>query len=210
MKNTLMMVTLLSLGFIAKAQVGINNQTPQATLDVTGKPTETTVMDGIIPPRIDGAQLRAKTYTTAQTGALVYVNTADTSPSGQTAQVTAAGYYYFNGTVWTAVGSGSSSSTQLYQNIRGGVTTVTATSYTLQPNDYVVVTNAAAAVTITLPNLTAADAGRTVLLYNNNTVAQGNVLAPATPFPAAGLTSNLQGRGRTLTWTGTTWLVVGT
>ena len=30
------------------------------TLDVTGKPTDVNVVDGIIPPRITGDQLRAK------------------------------------------------------------------------------------------------------------------------------------------------------
>lgn len=35
-----------------------------------------------------------------QTGALVYVTSADASPSGQTIDVTTVGYYYFNGTQW--------------------------------------------------------------------------------------------------------------
>ena len=48
-------------------------------------------------PQITGAQLRAKTYTDAQTGALVYVSEADTAPAGQTVDVTSVGYYYFNG-----------------------------------------------------------------------------------------------------------------
>lgn len=95
------------------SQVGINTDIPAATLDVTGKPTINTVLDGIIPPRIEGAQLRAKNYTTAQTGALVYVTLADPAPSGQTQDVTSTGYYYFNGTKWVSSGSGGSSVTEV-------------------------------------------------------------------------------------------------
>jgi hypothetical protein len=93
------------------AQVGINTDTPSATLDVMGKPTEVSTMDGIIAPRIEGAQLRAKTYTPEQTGALVYVTAADTAPAGQTVDVTSIGYYYFNGTKWVSIGAGSGAGT---------------------------------------------------------------------------------------------------
>ncbi|WP_027384391.1 autotransporter outer membrane beta-barrel domain-containing protein [Epilithonimonas caeni] len=89
------------------AQVGINTDTPSATLDVMGKPTEVSTMDGIIAPRIEGAQLRAKTYTPEQTGALVYVTVADTAPDGQTIDVITTGYYYFNGIKWVSIGSGA-------------------------------------------------------------------------------------------------------
>ncbi|WP_449399442.1 hypothetical protein [Chryseobacterium wanjuense] len=84
------------------SQVGIGTPTPQATLDVTGMPTNTTKLDGIIAPRLTGVQLHGKTYTTAQTGALVYVTAADTAPANQTIDVTEIGYYYFNGTKWVA------------------------------------------------------------------------------------------------------------
>lgn len=107
MKNTILVNFILFTGFFTHAQVGINTETPQATLDVTGKPTDNTVLDGIIPPRLTGAQLRAKTYTATQTGAMVYVTAADTSPAGQTIDVTSTGYFYFNGTKWIAAGSGS-------------------------------------------------------------------------------------------------------
>lgn len=83
-----------------QAQVGVGTTTPQATLEVSGNPTVTTSLDGVIPPRITGDQLRAKLYTVGQTAALVYVTLADTAPAGQTVNVTQAGYYYFNGTEW--------------------------------------------------------------------------------------------------------------
>lgn len=104
MKTKLLL--LLSIGifttvFSQQGNVGINTTTPKATLDVAGKPTVTDHFDGIIAPRITGDQLRAKTYTADQTGALVYVTAVDTAPAGQTVNVTTTGYYYFNGTQWT-------------------------------------------------------------------------------------------------------------
>lgn len=84
-----------------QAQVGIGNTDPKATLDITGQPDVATELDGIMAPRLTGVQLRAKTYTTAQTSALVYVTVADSAPAGQTIDVTAPGYYYFDGTKWT-------------------------------------------------------------------------------------------------------------
>lgn len=94
--------TLIALmtGVFAFSQVGIGTEIPQATLDIVGKPTETTALDGVIAPRITGEQLRAKNYTSSQTGALVYVTAADTAPAGQTEDVTAVGYYYFDGSKW--------------------------------------------------------------------------------------------------------------
>jgi hypothetical protein len=93
---------LLSITFcvLAKAQTGINTVTPKTTLDVVGKATVPTVLDGITAPRLTGEQLRAKTYGTDQTAAIVYVTEADTSPAGQTIEVTDKGYYFFDGTAW--------------------------------------------------------------------------------------------------------------
>lgn len=105
------MIKKLTTGFalmasvLAFSQVGIHTQSPKATLDVVGSPADNTKLDGIIAPRLSGAQLRAKNYTTEQTGALVYVTVTDTAPSGQTVDVTAPGYYYFNGTQWVTVRS---------------------------------------------------------------------------------------------------------
>lgn len=90
-------LSLMILVFLSvKGQVGINTTSPQVTLQIDGKPTISTELDGIIPPRLTGNQLQAKTYTNSQNGALVYVTSATTSPSGQTINVTSAGMYFFN------------------------------------------------------------------------------------------------------------------
>ncbi|WP_282628876.1 beta strand repeat-containing protein [Empedobacter sedimenti] len=105
MKKTLLSLSILSLGIISYAQVGVGTNTPNATLDVVGKPTDATTPDGVIAPRIKRTELIAKNtiYTTAQTGAIVYVTdiagTADTT-GGKAVDVTAIGYYYFDGTKW--------------------------------------------------------------------------------------------------------------
>lgn len=91
---------LFAVSFSVTAQVGIGTTTPQATLEVTGQPAQTTQLDGVIPPRISGDQLSNKTYTAAQTAAIVYVSEADPDPIGQTINVTIPGYYYFDGSIW--------------------------------------------------------------------------------------------------------------
>ncbi|WP_282628877.1 beta strand repeat-containing protein [Empedobacter sedimenti] len=105
MKKTLLSLSILSLGIISYAQVGVGTNDPKATLDIVGKPTDTTAPDGVIAPRIKRTELIAKNtiYTTAQTGAIVYVTdiagTADAA-GGKAVDVTAIGYYYFDGTKW--------------------------------------------------------------------------------------------------------------
>ncbi|WP_294205085.1 hypothetical protein [uncultured Chryseobacterium sp.] len=105
MKNKLFTIAALSMSIWACAQVGINTLDPQATLDVVGFPSITTKLDGVIAPRLSGDQLRQKTYTGSQTGAIVYVTAADSNPGGQTAGVLSAGYYYFDGSKWSQFGA---------------------------------------------------------------------------------------------------------
>ncbi|WP_449398762.1 hypothetical protein [Chryseobacterium wanjuense] len=98
-----MLVVMTAFSCYMHAQVGINTDKPLATLDVVGKPANVSSLDGMIPPRITGDQLRAKTYTSAQTGATIYVTAADSAPAGQTINVKTPGYYYFDGTVWNGM-----------------------------------------------------------------------------------------------------------
>lgn len=108
---------LLSLGvattaFAQTGRVGVNTEIPAATLDVAGKPAITTVVDGVIVPRLTGDQLKAKdaVYLAAQTGAIVYATAAASPTTAKTINVTAAGQYYFDGTVWQNMsGSGAAS-----------------------------------------------------------------------------------------------------
>lgn len=100
MKNRLLTLAALSIYVGISAQVGINTNQGQATLDVVGSPSVITKMDGIIAPRLTETELNKKTYGAPQIGALVYVTLADIAPAGQTVNVTSPGYYYFDGTQW--------------------------------------------------------------------------------------------------------------
>ena len=120
MKKTLRILMLFVALFSAvkmNAQVTIGaDREPQATLDVVASDTSsTTVPEGVIAPRLTGDQLQAKdpAYGSDQTGAIVYVTAAVSgTPAGKTVNVTAVGYYYFDGNVWQSLkGAGGGGST---------------------------------------------------------------------------------------------------
>lgn len=109
--KSLFLFLVLAISISASAQnVGINTNSPEATLQVVGSPTTTTVADGIIPPTLTGNQLKDKdaVYLPAKAGAIVYVTAAASPTSTKTANVTAPGFYYFNGTAWQSLAAGSS------------------------------------------------------------------------------------------------------
>lgn len=102
-KNIIILGTLLISG-VAFSQVGIDTETPKATLDVMAKPTDLTKTDGFIAPRVKGSELKAKdsNYAADQTGAIVYVTEAlaIANVTPKTTNVTSIGYYYFDGAIW--------------------------------------------------------------------------------------------------------------
>lgn len=83
------------------AQVGINTATPASTLEVVAKnPTGTaTNIDGLLIPRVD--RQRAQSMTAIPTSTMIYINSIATgTQTGTAVNIDAAGYYYYNGTVW--------------------------------------------------------------------------------------------------------------
>ncbi|GHT17153.1 hypothetical protein FACS189429_0620 [Bacteroidia bacterium] len=94
-----------------QAQVGINTEDPKTTLDVTIN-AQSGIAPGITAPRLSGDELKALDgkYAAAQIGAMVYVTAAVGTASAKTANVTAAGYYYFDGSIWQIIKSGGSGS----------------------------------------------------------------------------------------------------
>lgn len=103
MKKKLFLAGLLTtFSLVAKSQVGINTPTPAATLDVTAKNSTgtTTAVDGLLIPRVD--RQRAQSMSGVPTSTLIYVNNIATGTAAGTAvNIDTAGYYYYNGTVWT-------------------------------------------------------------------------------------------------------------
>lgn len=153
--------------------VGINTANPQVTLDVSGNPTVTTSLDGLRAPQLTGVQLRAKTYTNAQTGTLVYVSAADTAPAGQTIDVTAAGYYYFNGATginkWVPV---TLSAIEPWRNAADN-TPATSNTQNIYQNGKVAV--AKSTIAATDPDFTVGGNGRaTIGMENNAAIAAKN------------------------------------
>lgn len=87
------------------AQVGVGTTLPEATLDVTATNLTGPTVDGLLIPRV--SRLRAQTMTGTPTSTLIYVNDVSTgTATGTTVNVTAVGFYFFNGTVWERLGSG--------------------------------------------------------------------------------------------------------
>jgi len=108
MKNIITLAVLF-ISLTMFAQVGINNTSPKATLDITAKSTGTSTAEGLIAPRLEGVDIKGKdaNYNTAQKGAIVYALSAVASPSTKTANITAEGYYYFDGSVWQKLSNSS-------------------------------------------------------------------------------------------------------
>ena len=102
MRKCYVLLAALLCSYSMNAQVGINTTTPRASLDVVGNPTDTSVADGIIPPRITGDALKLKenSYGPNQNGAIVYVTTpvSDMTGAVKTANVVRKGFYIYDAT----------------------------------------------------------------------------------------------------------------
>lgn len=190
--------TLLLVGSFSYAQIGINNENPSATLDITGNPADPAKFDGIIAPRITGAQLRAKNYTNSQNGAVVFVTQEDTSPAGQTVDVTASGYYYFDGSSGKWIKLLSAAATQKIKSMSSG---------TVAADDYTVLVGG----NITLPSATSTNRGKVYQLINDTS---GNVTITGTfringgNFSNYGLNNSDLGRGIVVQSTGSAWVII--
>jgi len=108
MKKTVSLLATIASTF-ALAQVGINNTSPKATLDITARTSDGSKAEGLLAPRLTGDQIKAadSQYSDVHSGALVYATAAATSPEGKTANITDSGYYFFDGNIWQRVSTGS-------------------------------------------------------------------------------------------------------
>lgn len=213
-----MLVAFTALSKAQQGRVGINTTTPAATLDVVANTADTSRPDAILVPRLSRLDLENKansyangtpTGASAQNGALVFVNALGGTGTGKTVNVTATGFYYYDGTdtnnVWKPVGGGG---TQRYEGIVGSTASVTGAAYTVANSDFFIVTSAAAGVTITLPAATPANAGRVVVISNQNTAATTVTVISANAVPLAGTATVLQFRGKQFVSDGTKWVSI--
>lgn len=111
------------------AQVGINNANPNATFEVAAKNTNGSTPEGIIAPKLTGDQIKAgdALYNAAQTGSIVYATDTVGTVSAKTVNITAPGYYYFDGTVWQKLGNTSPTGTFIPSVVAAGQATSTIT-----------------------------------------------------------------------------------
>ncbi|MDF2833192.1 hypothetical protein [Chryseobacterium indoltheticum] len=143
MKKQIFTIALLCSG-LAYSQVGIDTETPKATLDVTGKPTDMSKIDGFIVPRLAGTELKAKDalYGADQNAALIYVTTplAAADTSAKTINVTSSGYYFFDGNIWQKLNSGN---TATDWSLVGNSGTTAGINFigTIDTQDFIVKTN---------------------------------------------------------------------
>ncbi|RZJ71600.1 hypothetical protein [Flavobacterium sp.] len=106
---------LLFIGNISLAQVGIGTTSPTAALDIAS------TNDGLLIPRIALAATNVATVTTPTVSELVYNTT--TSAAGPN-QVTP-GYYYWDGTTWIRLSTGSNT----FWALTGNAGTVAGTNF---------------------------------------------------------------------------------
>ncbi|PQA90678.1 hypothetical protein B0A69_20335 [Chryseobacterium shigense] len=102
MKTTLTVVLASVLSNAALAQIGINTPMPIASLDIVAKRTDGSTAEGVLPPRLSGEEIKAgdSQYTENHAGTIVYASAAVRVPSSKTANITAAGLYYYDGKMW--------------------------------------------------------------------------------------------------------------
>ena len=109
---------LTGTAFAQEGRVGINTTDPKTTFDVNGKiggsgKLLTTDITGMQAPRLTRAELTAKgntLYGTDQKGALIYVTDITGGNANSTSQrknINKVGYYYFDGSVWQPIASGT-------------------------------------------------------------------------------------------------------
>lgn len=163
MKRHLLAAAFLSAPFI-NAQVGINTTAPRATLDVAPKNTDGTTAEGVIAPRLSGNQLSSadSMYTSAHAGVIVYATSAPSPLTSKTLNITAPGYYYFDGSIWHGMGAQSTTTTLsissvIDPNILGYVPSTTASAGNSAP------------ATLTVNGITATRTG--ILTYNGHSYA---------------------------------------
>ncbi|MFS4473631.1 hypothetical protein [Chryseobacterium sp. T20] len=120
------------------AQVGFNTTSPKTTVDVSAKRdtsgliTDNTQTFGLQAPRLTRAELTANTatYGSNQSGALIYItDVTGGDTAGQRVNVTAMGYYYFDGSVWQRL-------TQATNAVAPAITALQCTTAYLNPSTY--------------------------------------------------------------------------
>ncbi len=186
MKKTIL-TALLLVSALAYSQVGINTTDPKATLDVVAKATDATTAEGIIAPRLTGNELKGKDalYNTDQKGAIIYATAAASPTTAKTINITTAGYYYFDGSVWKAFASGGTFTQTDDWHTTGNAGTTSGTNFlgTTDDKDLMLKRN----------NIQAGLLGATNTSYGLNSLISNTTGAQNATFGVGALQSNTTG-----------------
>ena len=201
------------------AQVTIGGKTtPQATLDVVVSDlTDKYVPEGVIAPRLTLEQLQFKNdaYTTAQDGVIVYVDNitiGTPTPAGKTINVAVPGYYYYDGAAEAWIGFGAPTVKVIREDVATG--RIFSAAELSAQHTILVRHTGTGNVTINLPDLTEAEAGKLFTISNRG--AGGTMQAMISQINTSNVVvnTNLPGnviilRTRTLVWLGMAWAEFG-
>jgi len=130
MKNNIILLGTVLISGIAFSQVGINTDAPKTTMDVSAKRdtsgaiTDNAQLIGLQAPRLTRAELTANTatYGANQKGALIYItDVSGGDTAGQRVNITAIGYYHFDGSFWVTMGGSPTAPVNIY-NANGTLT----------------------------------------------------------------------------------------
>ncbi|PQA90878.1 hypothetical protein B0A69_19280 [Chryseobacterium shigense] len=138
MKTKFTQISTILISGLSFAQVGFNTTLPKTTMDVSAKRdtsgviTDNTQTYGLQAPRLTRTELTANTatYSSDQRGALIYItDVTGGDAAGQRINVTAMGYYYFDGAVWQRL-------TQAINAISPAISALQCTTAYLNPSTY--------------------------------------------------------------------------
>lgn len=116
-----------SLAFAQAGKIGVNNASPEATLDIQIASDNGNTPEGLLIPRVSRTRLNAMTETpnaanSVKPSTMIYVNAIDGSANTQTANVDAVGFYYYNGTIWVKMGAGAAAAADNLYTANGTLT----------------------------------------------------------------------------------------
>lgn len=121
---------LLFIPYFTIAQTGIGTKNPQATLDIASKPVDLSAVDGILPPRLTGNELKSKDniYGNNQNGTLVFATSPAAPITPKTIEVVKSGYYYYDAIAEKWLAFKNSAENQITTNeISNPLNTITST-----------------------------------------------------------------------------------
>lgn len=119
MKKTLILLGTLAMSYTYAQQgrVGVNTESPQATLEVTPSKANAlataTTNEGVIAPKL--TKTRIANIATPVEGTLVYATDANYGGTNvAVSKITEKGYYFYNGTEWVKASAGNALSSNIY------------------------------------------------------------------------------------------------